>query len=79
MIDEQVPQEAPGARADEVRNERANEVAQDSLRSFETRNQETTSSGSNAEVNEAVTGQPHVLPKEEGWALILLKKLLNWN
>lgn len=56
-IDEQELQEAPDARADEVRNERANEVAQDSLRSFETGNQETTSSGSNAEAPETVTPQ----------------------
>lgn len=56
-IDEQVPQEAPGARADEVRNDRANEVAQNSLRSFETRNQEGIGQGSNAEVNEPVTRQ----------------------
>ena len=56
-IDEQELQEAPGARADEVRNERANEVAQDSLRSIETRNQETTGSGSNAEAPETVTPQ----------------------
>ena len=54
---EEAPQEAPGARADEVRNDRANEVAQDSLRSFETRDQEGIGQGSNAEVNEPVTRQ----------------------
>jgi hypothetical protein len=54
---EDAPQEAPGARADEVRNEQANEVSQDRLRDFETRNQEGVGQGSNAEVNETVTRQ----------------------
>ncbi len=64
--EEEVSQEAPGARADEVRNERANEVAQDSLRDFETREQKGTGSGSTAEIKEVVARQEEaVRPSDE--------------
>ena len=57
VIENRVSQEAPGARADEVRNEQANVVAQDGLRDFETRDQERIGQGSSAEVKEVITSQ----------------------
>jgi hypothetical protein len=59
-VAEQVRRENPSANVDEIRNDRANDVAQDRLRDFDTRSQEKIGGGSGTEGTEAVTR-----PREE--------------